>query len=147
MHYFSGVKSFWSVQNNQPVTDSIKTLNSRNKALSIAAYDFSILYTNIPHNKLKNLMRELIDFCFKGREKHFISVMKFGATWTVIENKLEITFDKAPLKLAINFLLDNFFFLILEICPFDKSLIFPWVLTQHIFWQNYFYIIMRINGY
>ena len=110
MHYFSGVKSFWSVQNNQPVTDSIKTLNSRNKALSIAAYNFSILFTNIPHNKLKNLMRELIDFCFKGREKHFISVMKFGATWTVIENKLEITFDKAPLKLAINLLLDNFFF-------------------------------------
>ena len=114
MHYFSGVKSFWSVQNNQPITDSIKTLlNSRNKALSIAAYDFSILYTNIQHNKLENLMGELIDFCFKGREKHFISVMKFGATWTDIKNKLRITFDKSSLKLAINFLLDNFYFFFL----------------------------------
>ena len=53
MHYFSGVKSFWRVQNNQPATDAIKKLNSRNKTLSIATYDSFNLYTNIPHNKLK----------------------------------------------------------------------------------------------
>ena len=29
MHYSSRVKSFWSVQNKQPVVDDIKELNSR----------------------------------------------------------------------------------------------------------------------
>ena len=72
MHYFSGVKSFWLVQNNHPVMDAIKKLNSRNKALSIAAYHFSTLCTNIVHDKLKNLMRELINFCFTGGEKSLL---------------------------------------------------------------------------
>ena len=41
MHYFSGVESLWPVQNNQPAIDEIEKINSRNKALSIATYDFS----------------------------------------------------------------------------------------------------------
>ena len=38
-------------------------------------------------------------------------------------------------------------FLILVIFPFDKSLVFPWVLTQHLLWQIYFYITMKVNNY
>ena len=37
-------------------------------------------------------------------------------------------------------------FLILVICPLDKSLVFSWVLTQHFLWQFLFYIIIKING-
>ena len=57
MDYFSGVKSFQPAQSNQPVIDRIKLLNSRNKPLSIATYDSSTLYSNIPDNKLKNLVQ------------------------------------------------------------------------------------------
>ena len=56
------------------------------------------------------MTRELINFCFKGGEKEFIAVTKFRATWTDNNTKFKITFDKAFLKLAITFLLDNFFF-------------------------------------
>ena len=69
IHYFSGVKSFWPIQKNQLVIDSIKNTNSRNKALSIATYENSTLDTNTPHNKLKNVMRVGINFCFKGEGK------------------------------------------------------------------------------
>ena len=55
-------------------------------------------------------MRELINFCFKGGEKHFIAVAKFRATWTDNKNKFKITFDKVSLKLSINFFLSNCFF-------------------------------------
>ena len=44
MNYVLGVKSFQPVQNNQPVLDEIKTLDSRNKALSIelsSRYEYS----------------------------------------------------------------------------------------------------------
>ena len=51
-------------------------------------------------------MRQLI----KGDEKQFIVVTKFGAKWTDNKLKFKITFDKASLKLTINFLLDNCFF-------------------------------------
>ena len=145
MHYFSGVKSLWPVQNNQAVIDAIKKLNNRNKALSIATYDFFTLSTNIPHNELKNVIWELIHFCFKGRGKPFIALTKFGATWTD-NNKVIINFDKAFLKLAINFFLMNVF-LILVMCPFVKSLALARIQTQHLSWKIYFCIIMKINGY
>ena len=64
MHYFSGVNSFWPVQNNWPVVDAIKNLTVEIKALSIRTFDISTLYANIPNNKVKNVMRELINFCF-----------------------------------------------------------------------------------
>ena len=54
------------------------------------------------HNKLKKVMR-------KGGEKQFITVTKFGATWTDNKSKLNDILDKASLKLAIDFLLDNCF--------------------------------------
>ena len=88
MHYFSGVKSFWPVQNNQPVIDAIKKFSSRNKALSISTYDVSTL--------------------FKGAGEQFIVGTKFDATRTDGKNKFKITFEKASLILAINFLLNNF---------------------------------------
>ena len=67
-------------------------------------------FTNIPRNKLKNMMRELINFCFKGGGKQVIAVKKIGATGADNKNKFNITFDKGFLKLAIDFLFDNCFF-------------------------------------
>ena len=72
IHYFSGVKSFWLVQNNQPIIDSIKKLNSSYKAFSITTYEFSTPYTNIPHYKFKNMLRKLINFCFREGENSLL---------------------------------------------------------------------------
>ena len=51
---------FSPVQKNQPVIDLISRLNVRNKALSTVTCDFFTVPTNIQHNKLKTIMRELI---------------------------------------------------------------------------------------
>ena len=56
MQNFLGIKSFCSVQINQPVIDPIRKINGRNKAFSVTNSDFSTLYKNIPRNKLKNTM-------------------------------------------------------------------------------------------
>ena len=103
MHYFSEFKSFWPGKSNHLVIDAIKKLNSRNKALPKANYDFYTVYRNISDDKLKDGMRDLINFCFKV----FIAVTKFGATSTDIRNKFDITFDKTSLKLSNNFPPDN----------------------------------------
>ena len=42
--------------NYQPTSDTIKNLNSRSNATSIICYDFSTLYTNIPHWKLIRIL-------------------------------------------------------------------------------------------
>ena len=108
--YFSGVKKFWPIQNNTKVIESIKKLNSRKKAKSITTFDFSTLYTSIPHDKLKNAMREIINFGFKGGDKFYIGITKYGARWVNDKTKCNITFDKSSLKLAINYLLDQCYF-------------------------------------
>ena len=60
------------MQNNKPVTDAVNKLNKRNKAKSISTFDFSTLYTKLPHNKLLMVLHHLIDFCFDGGENKFI---------------------------------------------------------------------------
>ena len=56
--------------------------NIYKETLSVAFYDFPALDTNILHNKLRNLMIELITFSIKTDEKQFIFLTKFDATWT-----------------------------------------------------------------
>ena len=77
--------------------------------MSVASFDFSTLYTNIPHNKLLKVLNELVDFCFKGGGKEFIQVKQFGAVWTDDNNQANI-FSKSSLKNSIKYLLDNCYF-------------------------------------
>ena len=55
-------------------------------------------------------MRELISFCSNGGNKQFVILTKLGAKRTDDINKFKTTFNKAYLKLVINFLLNNCFF-------------------------------------
>ena len=64
--YFSGINSFWVIESNKPVIDCLKKLSSRKKAKSLSTFDFSTLYTKIPHDKLLAVLNELVDFCFSG---------------------------------------------------------------------------------
>ena len=58
-------------------------------------------------------MSELISFCFKGGEKQFIAVTKFGAIWKDDKVKFNTTFDKVSLKLAIFYLITVFLVLLI----------------------------------
>ena len=71
--FFTGVNTFWVVQNNKPVTDAMNGLNKWRKATSVLTFDFSTLYTKLSHNKLLMLLNSLIDFCFDVGECKYIS--------------------------------------------------------------------------
>ena len=103
--FFSGLNTFWVVQNNKPITDAINKLNERNKANSISNFDFSTLYTKLPHNKLLMVLHHLIEFCFDGGENKFIQINKFGARWIREVNNNRIFFSKLKIKDAVSYLL------------------------------------------
>ena len=109
-HFFSGIKTFWTIQNNTPVIHNINNLNKKNKAYSVSTFDFSTLYTNIPHGKLMSVLNELVDFCFKGSGKDFITVDNYSARWTYEPKDNKTVFTKASLKKSIKYLLNNCFF-------------------------------------
>ena len=82
--FFTGVNTFWVVQNNKSVTDVMNGLNKRRKATSVSTFDFSKLHTKLPHTKLLMVLNSFIDFCFDGGESKYIKVNNYGARWVKI---------------------------------------------------------------
>ena len=62
----NGVNSMWIVKNSTSLLSSLDQLDVR-KATSVQTYDFSTLYTSIPHNLLKSRITALIHNSFKRR--------------------------------------------------------------------------------
>ena len=107
--FFSGVNTFWVVQSNKQVTKSLRQLNKYGKARSISTFDFSTLYTNIPHDKLLEVLNSIIDFCFQGTDKKLINVTTWGASF--VQKCLNKTcFSKQKVKDAVKYLLSHCFF-------------------------------------
>ena len=95
----------------------IKNLKKRGKGKSTVAFDFTTLYTKIPHWKLLKVLNELNDFCFDEEYNKYISVNEFGARWISKPDSYLVVFDKFSFKKAIKsvlvFFLSFFFFFLL----------------------------------
>ena len=63
----SGINCFWIVNNSTEVLDRLHQINKTSRARRFDSYDFTTLYTNIPHNALKNNIRSLVREAFKIR--------------------------------------------------------------------------------
>ena len=64
---------------------------------------------NKKHHKFKSAVSELIHIRFRGDSRNYIAVRKFRGRWVneIDDNSHKSVFDKAKLKPAINYLLDN----------------------------------------
>ena len=109
--YYSNVKTFWVIQNNEHVINSIKKLNKRGSLRSMATFDFSTLYTKIPHEKLLDVMNQITDFCFQGGAQELISLSKNNACWVSRNNRSSgVKFSKTLFKEGLEYLLNNCLF-------------------------------------
>ena len=48
----TGVKCMWIIENRTPFLEEINQLSNKNKLNNISTWDFSTMYTSIPHEKL-----------------------------------------------------------------------------------------------
>ena len=111
--FYSQVKTFWVIQNNEHVINSIKKLNKKSSVRSMATFDFSTLYTKIPHEKLLEVMNSITDFCFQGGSHELISFSlssKSHARWVANNSKAAIKFSQVLVKEALEYLMNNCFF-------------------------------------
>jgi hypothetical protein len=58
-----GVNQMWILKNSKDLLEYIQS-RSLSSCNSIKTFDFSTLYTTIPHSKLKDKLRELVQLCF-----------------------------------------------------------------------------------
>ena len=54
-----GTNRFWSVKNSNEVRNKLKSKGF--KASTLSTYDFSTLYTTLPHHLIKNKLIDLIE--------------------------------------------------------------------------------------
>ena len=64
--FYINYNRFWVIENNAPVIDKLLIVNERKKAKDISTYDFSTLYTKLPHNDLIDNLDKVVDFAFQG---------------------------------------------------------------------------------
>ena len=61
---FLNTSLYWIINNSKPVHDTLRKINNLNKAKSISTFDFSKLYTNIPHDLLLDEIKFVVREAF-----------------------------------------------------------------------------------
>ena len=77
-------------------------------AKQISTFDFSTLYTKMPHEKLLDILCKVVDLVFKGDIRDYIVIKKQGCTsWSSKKRWHHFAFTKSLLKEVIKFLLHS----------------------------------------
>ena len=111
---FTGTKRWWIIDNNQEVLKILNEINEKRLAKSVTTYDFSTLYTNIPHSSLQEALTAIIDKCFANSKMKFITVNNSEAFWSNNPStrlfSFSFSFSKITLLSCIQFLINNTYF-------------------------------------
>ena len=90
--------------------EHLTTLNeSKSKAKPVSTWDFSTLYTTIPHDKLKDQIEKLVQFVFKKSESSFFCVNHKKAFLSDKEYKSYMSVDLGLAVLFLDYLIDNIY--------------------------------------
>ena len=105
----TGVNCFWVIENSQHVLSALSGINYFSSAKHSDSYDFSTLYTSIPHDCLKNALKSLIQEAYRVRDNTFLVVCNNGkVAWSdVPSTRQSLTEDK--LISYVEYLIDNIY--------------------------------------
>ena len=127
---------FWVIQNTDPVLATLNKINGKKSAKRISCFDFSTLYTNIPHDKLLEKLNDLVDFTFKGGNRNNICFNHNGTAYWGRKAKKKC-FTKNSLKQALSHLISNCYFTVGNTVMRQKIGI-PMGIDPAPFWANLF---------
>ena len=105
----NGVNRMWIVENSVEVMNKITGIK-KGLAKNIRTYDFSTLYTSIPHSKLKQQLAWVIKEAFNDKSRQFIRIGRGSARWSSSRGKAnDLCWDKDELIGHIKWLIDNIY--------------------------------------
>ena len=67
----SGRNLFWSIKNSNEVLN--KMLSRQFRAFSLSTYNFSSLYTTLPHNLITEILNDLIEWTFHREDSVYLA--------------------------------------------------------------------------
>ena len=98
------------MNNSTEVLDRLHQINKASRARRSDSYDFATLYTNIPHDALKNIIRNLVREAFKIRGAKYLIVTSHGkAHWSLepASSTACVSVSKSKLVKRTEYLIDN----------------------------------------
>jgi hypothetical protein len=139
-HFYKNYNRFWVIENSSPVIEKLTRINAKKNAKDISTYDFSTLYTTLPHEDLIKNLNEIVDFAFQGGNKKkdgnrkFITVTKFSTFWSK-KKKGNNSFTKPQIKLLVAHLIKVTYFQIGNLL-FKQCIGIPMGIDPAPFWAN-----------
>ena len=103
----SGKNLFWSIKNSCEVLNKLKSRGFR--ASSLSTYDFSTLYTTLPHNLIKDKLVDLIERTFQREGSLYIACNDRNAFFTSDAVRNYNLWSCQKVCEALTFLLDNIY--------------------------------------
>ena len=101
------INYFWSIKNSGDVIEKFKDINFQ--ANIVSSYDFSNMYTTLPHNQIKDRLSNLIKWCFDREKKQFLCTSESKGFFSDKEYETYKMWTPDELCDALSFLLDNIF--------------------------------------
>ena len=98
---------FWSIKNSCEVLNKLKSRGFR--ASSLSTYDFSTLYTTLPHNPNKDKLVDLIERTFQREGSLYIACNDSNAFFTSDAVRNYNLWSCQKVCEALSFLLDNIY--------------------------------------
>lgn len=103
------INPMWIIHNSKAVHTNIAAVNRKKDCRNIRTYDFSTLYTSIPHKELKSQLSWVITEAFESSGKSYISVYKNDARWTNTPYENTLSLDCKKVIQLTRWLIDNIY--------------------------------------
>ena len=135
-YFYSNFQKFWVVQNSFPIVEQLDKINTKKNAKRISTFDFSTLYTTIPHDMLIDVLSHIIEFVFKSSQRNKIGFSPNSVYWTS-RGKDKRFFTKNSLIETVAFLIKNCYFTVGN-QVFRQAIGIPMGIDPAPFWANLF---------
>ena len=103
----SGKNLFWSIKNSGEILDKLKARDFN--ATSLSTYDFSTLYTTLPHNLIQDKLIDLIERAFQREGSPYLACSDRNAFFTSEKPKKYHAWSCRGVCDALAFLLGSVF--------------------------------------
>ena len=102
-----GINYFWSIKNSTEILNKLKSEGFQ--ASTVSTYDFSTLYTTLPHNLIRNQLVDLIENTFRREEALYLACNEERAFFNSEEHKNNDLWSCQKVTDALIYLLDNIY--------------------------------------
>ena len=122
-----GINYFWSIKNSNDVLNKCKSKNFQ--ASKLSTYDFSTLYTTLPHHLIKDKLIDLINRTFIRENTQYLACNEECVFFTSDVYIIITIYGRVKKSGMLLFIFWIIFLLDLELNLIEKLLVFRWELT------------------